>query len=184
MEEGMTDIKTEQLRAAEASLREGLARTRSKIGELTRELDRGEQELRLVGELLRLRGADACEAAGDSDASVIPLVSARSTDGSRLSQAVVEILRQAGKPLHIQELMTRVRERQLPIPGKGEPANLIAHIRSKSGIVRPNRGMYGLKEWGIEDYSDSKAKTQRAMPRRPRRTAKRTVRSRSAGRAS
>jgi hypothetical protein len=177
MEEGMTDIKTEQLRAAEASLREGLARTRSKIGELTRELDRGEQEL-------RLRGADACEAAGDSDASVIPLVSARSTDGSRLSQAVVEILRQAGKPLHIQELMTRVRERQLPIPGKGEPANLIAHIRSKSGIVRPNRGMYGLKEWGIEDYSDSKAKTQRAMPRRPRRTAKRTVRSRSAGRAS
>lgn len=180
----MTDIKTEQLRAAAASLREGIARTRSRIAELTKELDRGEQELRLISELLRLRGADAGAAAGDSDASVIPLRSALSTDGSRLSQAVVEILRQAGKPLHIQELMTRVRDRQVPIPGKGEPANLIAHIRSKGGIVRPNRGMYGLKEWGIEDYSDSKAKTRKATSRRTRQPAKRAVRSRSAGRAS
>jgi hypothetical protein len=68
--------------------------------------------------------------------------------------AVQEAIREldaAGRPLHISELMRLLEERDVPIPGAGAQANLIAHLSRSDQIVRPSRGMYALSSWGLPE---------------------------------
>lgn len=66
-------------------------------------------------------------------------------------QAVIRELAEAGRPLHISDLMRLLREGGIQIPGAGTQANLITHMRRDPRIVRPSRGVYGLSVWGLED---------------------------------
>jgi hypothetical protein len=71
--------------------------------------------------------------------------------------------------MHIQDLLARVREAGVEIPGRGTSANLIASISSNPAIVRPVRGMYGLREWGLNDRPTLKkrrAARRRTSPRK------------------
>jgi hypothetical protein len=79
-----------------------------------------------------------------------------------LLDTVIEILSDAGKPMQIQALMGAVKERDVRIPGKGAQANLIAVISRDARIVRPERGYYGLADWGLVDSrSGSRPKRRR-----------------------
>ena len=64
--------------------------------------------------------------------------------------------------MQIQTLMAAVKERDVRIPGKGSQANLIAVISRDTRIVRPQRGYYGLTDWGLVDSrSASRPKRRR-----------------------
>jgi hypothetical protein len=57
-----------------------------------------------------------------------------------------EILRDEGRPLHINDLHARFVERGFTVPGAGKPVNLIVHLRGAEEIASPMRGVYGLVE--------------------------------------
>ena len=153
-------------------LAERVRTRRDEIASLSEELRRAEKELELLLELARLGGIGRH---GDSAlAGVAPSSAVRSagraeggTDRARLVQAVVDVLRVKGSPMHIQDLVAGVRHAGVEIPGRGSSANLIAHIRTDDAIVRPVRGMYGLREWGLREKASSRQPgSKRATSRR------------------
>lgn len=105
----------------------------------------------------------------------VPTAPARTT-GSVARYVIdraVEILRDEGRPLHINDLHAQFAERGLTVPGAGKPVNLIVHLRNSEEIVSPMRGMYGL----VEQVG--------AVPRQAGRTKRRkSARSRTRGRKS
>lgn len=66
--------------------------------------------------------------------------------GDVVREQAEEILRDAGGPLHINEIHRRFLERGFAVPGAGKPVNLTAHVRHSQTIVSPARGTYGLIE--------------------------------------
>lgn len=163
----------------QSSIEEAAKVVRSREVKLNRArltLVEAERELRLLVELAELRGVELPTAAKDlrvpqsqapNGAKSAP---GRSPSRGRaaLLDSVIEILAGAGQPMQIQALMAAVGERQVPIPGQGSQANLIAVISRDPRIVRPQRGYYGLTEWGLED-----SKPANRGKRRRRRTGAR-----------
>lgn len=83
----------------------------------------------------------------------------------------VEILREEGHPMHINDLHARFVERGLTVPGAGRPVNLTVHVRTAPEIASPTRGVYGLVEQ-IGEVPPAPRQTKR------RKTARRRVRGR------
>jgi hypothetical protein len=83
-----------------------------------------------------------------------------------------EILRDEGRPLHINDLHAQFIERGFTVPGAGKPVNLIVHLRGAEEIASPMRGIYGLTE-----------QVGAVAPQAPRRRRKR-ARTRARGRKS
>lgn len=77
-----------------------------------------------------------------------------------------EILREAGSPLHINDLHARFLSHGYPVPGAGRPANLTAHLGRSDVIVSPKRGIYGLV--------DQVGRVARRKPRKKGRTKARS----------
>jgi hypothetical protein len=78
----------------------------------------------------------------------VPTAPARTT-GSIARYVIdraVEILRDEGRPLHINDLHAQFVERGFTVPGAGKPVNLIVHLRNSEEIASPMRGVYGLVE--------------------------------------
>jgi hypothetical protein len=76
-------------------------------------------------------------------------------------EAVVSILEESGRPLHISELMVALRQRDVAIPGSGQQANVIAHITRDKRVVRPMRGMYALAAWPSDVAPAGRRRRQR-----------------------
>jgi hypothetical protein len=91
--------------------------------------------------------------------------------GQEAVQAVVDELKTAGNPLHISDLMRRLKVRRVRIPGSGTQANLITHLRRDDRLVRPSRGMYALADWGLAAMAPAKQRRRR----RRRRSTNRSV---------
>ncbi|MBI3648452.1 MAG: hypothetical protein HY240_06880 [Actinobacteria bacterium] len=88
--------------------------------------------------------------------------------GDYVRDRAEEILREAGGPLHINEIHAEFGRRSYHIPGAGRPVNLIVHLRKASGIVSPARGMYGLEEHvGAIPAQRKSTKRRKRAPRRP-----------------
>jgi hypothetical protein len=78
--------------------------------------------------------------------SVVP---ATRSDGSIRQYVIdkaVEVLRDEGKPLHINDLHAAFLRRGYSVPGAGKPVNLIVHLRRADEIFSPKRGIYGVNE--------------------------------------
>lgn len=78
----------------------------------------------------------------------------RRTTGDSLTSAVRSVLKgteqspgQPGQAMHYRDLVARLEELGIYIPGRDKGLNLVAHIHKDPSFVRPKRGMYGLKEW-------------------------------------
>jgi hypothetical protein len=132
-----------------------LAAKRRKIIHLKAELDREEHEAGLLEELMRLRSQNSNEDQ-ESAAQLFSFSIAGGADVSPSRHAVVDevaqILGDEGHPLHINDIMKVLTDLAVPLPGKGDQANVIAHMRRDPRFVRPSRGVYALKEWGLEDH--------------------------------
>jgi hypothetical protein len=122
--------------------------------------DRSRREVQLLAQLITVRsGEDASpDKGGDPPA--------RLRSAARPHPAVQETiiqLERAAKPLHISELMRLLEEAGVEVPGAGTQANLIAHLRRHPQVVRPSRGMYALKGWGLEDAPPVKRAARRRV---------------------
>ena len=180
-----SELNNDMLGQRALDLQQSVARLREELLRVQQQVDKEEQELRLILELLKLRGQDAVVGLDShAEAPVPPSLSLQhpsqdsAISGAGLTAEVIATLREAGKPLHIKELVEAIRSRHVRIPGRGEPANLIAHIRRSEEIVRPSRGVYGLREWGLKDKvaATSRTSRKRSTSSRQRRSTKRPAR--------
>ena len=126
-----------------------LAALDKRVDEVVAERDRARREVQLLTQLLEVRdGTDRALAAPDPAGPSERLRGGRAPHPS--VERTVRALERAGKPLHISELMGILQAEGVPVPGAGAQANLIAHLTRHPDIVRPSRGMYGLRSWGID----------------------------------
>ena len=109
------------------------------------------REAELLKTLLGLRRGEPGEAATASQASspAPPPIDVSPSDA--IGDVVVRILEGQTRPIHISELMKTLTEMGVEIPGKGNAANVISHLVRDPRVVRPSRGMYALRAWGLED---------------------------------
>lgn len=165
----------------EATLELAISRARESLRSLEKQrsdLDRDtrilEAELKLLEQLLGLRRGNTAPSISDAGDD------APKSSGSRPSVAnspeathsavetVVSELAVVGRPVHISDLMRLLKEKRVRLPGAGAQANLIALLRRDERIMRPSRGMYALRDWGLTDMD--------VVPRARRRKIRRRVR--------
>lgn len=165
-------LKLEELQeAADAAAQKAqIAEARSEQWAQIAMKARREEEAYL--QILRLRRDD--DSASDDQAS-LSLVSHDADDVHPVIAASIALLRQERRPMHIGELMNRLQAKSVRIPGSGEQANLISYLRRDDRIVRPSRGVYGLRELGLEDMAPAKRRTPKKRPR-ARKRSKNTTR--------
>ena len=146
----------------------------ARLEQLNQALVAGRREEALLEDLLSLRrGEGGPQRARSSPAAETPKVEVIAEVSHPVVTASIDALNRAGRPLHIQELMTTLKEKEVQIPGSGDQANLISYLRRDSRIVRPARGLYGLRAWGLVDIEASKkSKPKKRTVRRTSRTKK------------
>lgn len=70
-----------------------------------------------------------------------------------------ELLTVAGKPVHIREIREGLIQKGVPLPGRGDEANIILRLRrSTDRFVRTGRGMYALASWGLPEVKPTRKK--------------------------
>ncbi len=116
-------------------------------------LDRIDERLSLAKQLVELeRGTDPSDST-EANAAVrrSPLAepeSNRQTDGSNLEDEVELILADANSPLHISRIRELLIERGVPIPGRGDDANIIIRLtKDNERFNSTARGTYALTAW-------------------------------------
>lgn len=161
----------EALRAA----RERAANAERDRANLERTISAAREEERLLQRLLSLRKGEQPAAEDDPPAEapvkLAPAAVPTKTTATKAEsahpavQAVVDELSAGKAPLHISDLMRRLAEKNVQIPGSGTQANLISHLRRDKRLVRPSRGMYALAEWGLEAMPAGKRRRRRRKHR-------------------
>ena len=159
-----TPITDDALRAAVAAAQQRVDDQHERLRQAEEKLRTAERELMLLTELGRLRGVTEMSGgkgnvAADGEALLqSELNVTRSSMSQRgaptrrdaLVQTVIDLLREHGEPMPVRNLMSELISRGAPIPGRGEQANLISVITRVPDIVRPHRGVYGLREWNLD----------------------------------
>lgn len=126
-----------------------------------------EERLNLVTRLIDMETRTQGDNPAKSDDTELAIPASPSSvahDGSSdLVTAVEKILRNAGEPLHISAIREALIKNGVPIPGRGDEANIIVRLRRLNGrFTRTARGTYGLAEWGMPEL---KAKRRRSGAR-------------------
>lgn len=154
-DDGTESMPEATILAALEATRSRISRAQAQRAELERAIASAQEEEQLLEKLLALRRGEGETLAVVQQAegfSQTPENPARGLNHP-VVLAVLEELEQAGRPLHISELMRLLHNRKVPIPGLGAQANVISYLRRDKRLVRPSRGMYGLAVWGLEDMS-------------------------------
>jgi hypothetical protein len=124
------------------------------LNPLQQRLQAVRERLDLIQRLIRLENPCSSEASAQGNTSgqvAPPSVAVRSQPGTDVEDHLETILRESGNPMHIRDLRQALIERGIPLPGKGDEANIILRLgRAKDRFVRTGRGQYGLSKWGIE----------------------------------
>lgn len=106
------------------------------LGEFQKKARAAEQRVRLFDDLLALEGVSP-------DANV--QVPGQSPIGDALIDAVERIIIDSGEPQRVGAIHAALLRQGIPMPGRGNEANLIAKIQRSGGrIVRVARGLYGV----------------------------------------
>ncbi len=93
---------------------------------------------------------------------------------TRVQSATEQILRDRGQPMRIQHIHAEFVRRGIPLPGRGTPTNIAAHLVDLDRFRRFGRGIYGLAAWdkptrapdALEE-ADSQYQHQHADPKAP-----------------
>ncbi|HET9199053.1 MAG TPA: HTH domain-containing protein [Solirubrobacterales bacterium] len=139
-------ISRTDLQAALDASEARVAALEGEIAAKVAEMEEAKEESDLLGQLLRVRAGEDRAAEAGADA---PETEPRSAPTHPVVREAIKELEEAGRPLHISELMDRLQGRGVRIPGRGKPANVIAHVSRDPHIVRTSRGIYGLAEWSL-----------------------------------
>ncbi|MFQ6006200.1 MAG: hypothetical protein ACE5OQ_11930 [Woeseia sp.] len=131
-------------------------------------LSAARERLDLVHRLLRLAARE--EGTPDSDPSRSVAVEDATKPGTikahfysvevaNLEDCIERVLDEAGKPIHIREIRQSLIDRGIPLPGRGDEANIIVRLsRAPDRFVRTGRGTYGLSSWGLEEVTPTRKK--------------------------
>ena|SRR3989442_1009721 len=151
MDELKGGLSDDLLDRAIGSIREQAEDTETRIAELQARLSAFREEERLLERLREIREGSKSHGL---TRHVMPFVVVP-VKHPAVEQSV-NLVRDAGRPLHISELMRLLEEEGVNLPGSGMQANLIAHLSRDRRISRPSRGMYALSEWGIAERPAAK----------------------------
>jgi hypothetical protein len=81
---------------------------------------------------------------------------------ARLEDQVARVLQGAGAPLHISKIRQALIDAGVPLPGRGDEANIIVRLaRDTERFVRTGRGTYGLKEMGAVEVRPTRMRRVR-----------------------
>lgn len=135
---------------------EQVERLQQKIAELQTELSAAEERGELARRLLALMPPGGAEptpqAAGDFPGKKNVRKVQKAGVGNSLEDVVEVLLRERGEPMHISDIRAALLERGVNLPGRGDEANVIVRLRrDPEKFVRPARGKYALREWGLQD---------------------------------
>lgn len=149
-----------------------VAGVRRQIEELELALATEEERLALVERLLELSGdavenpsemSDASDRLTWSSIARMPQASGSELRDDEIERAVEEVLREEEAPLHIANIRTKLIERGVDIPGRGDEANVIVRLRrDPKRFTRVARGTYALPEWGLPSIDRPKKRTTKA----------------------
>jgi hypothetical protein len=81
------------------------------------------------------------------------------TFASGIEDRIEEILRSAGSPMHIRDIRNTLIQKGVPLPGKGDEANIILRLRRDTArFIRTERGIYALVDWNLPAYAPAPRK--------------------------
>jgi hypothetical protein len=84
------------------------------------------------------------------------------TAHTELEEAVASILGEAGAPLHVSDIRTRLISAGVRIPGKGDDANIIVRLRkAPDQFTRTARGTYALASWGLPSLDQNASRRRK-----------------------
>ena len=156
--------KIDQLQAWVADAKAEIAKINGELGPLHARLAAANERLDLTRRLLRLAET---EQTGQRAAAHEPPREGRNRESSSQSHDgtvkepsnaldleghVEQILKRSGEAAHIKDLRQALIDDAVPLPGRGDEANIIVRLRrATSRFVRVGRGMYALAEWGLPE---------------------------------
>lgn len=149
------------------AVRRDLAALQDRLSPLLEDQRRLEARQALLKDLLSSFEQPGARSFDDASRSWAVSVQPAGSIGAYVRDRAEEILREAGGPLHINEIHAEFGRRALHIPGAGKPVNLIVHLRKASGIVSPARGMYALEEHVGAMPVQRRSRKRRKRARRP-----------------
>jgi hypothetical protein len=135
-----TEKEIEDTAATIAPLEHRLLAAREKLDllhRLTRLAETTEQHL--------VSGVSSLQQSEPGDASNASRVGRPDLEGN-----LEQILKEAGSPMHISDIRKALVDRAVPLPGRGDEANIIVRLRrAPERFVRTGRGMYALTALGL-----------------------------------
>ena len=146
-----TDMDIDRLKEWGSSIEAELQAIRKEIQSLNTVLQRKSQQAELIRRLIE--SADASTPLPNPTASVstLEVSSSLTVTPSMVKDSVYEILRDAKRPMNINEIHAEFLRRGFPIPGKGTPFNILVHIGRelklgrRARFCRVGRGTYSLR---------------------------------------
>lgn len=164
LEVGMDSVLNEsELSEALTAVRDRLQIIEARLEQLEQAAVKARKEEHLLEGLLALRRGD--DPSSEPRAS-LQLPTKNGAVHADVVEETIALLREEHRPMHISELMASLQEKKVRIPGSGQQANLISYLRRDERIVRPSRGVYGLREWGLKDAIKPKRTRKRGTKRR------------------
>lgn len=138
----------EALRTKIKSLQEEISAERQKVRNLLENIQEKEEQAEHIIKLLELEGVTF----SDGELKLAPV---------SVADMGYEVLKRqpTQEPIHYKKIAELIAAEGKLIPGKDPAANLVSHLGRDDRFVRTGRGMYGLREWGLEPAKTKK--TQR-----------------------
>jgi hypothetical protein len=155
-------LPMEEIEAALEAVKNQVENAEKQIAVLEETLLRARKEQHLLEGLIALRRREEpADGYSESDTGSNTFSLASETVFSEqahddVADAAVLVLRDHGEPMRIGELMTVLKDQNVRLPGQGTQANLISRISRDERIIRTSRGVYALREWGLEEIPRSK----------------------------
>jgi exonuclease VII small subunit len=136
-----------------SGIEDSISDLESQMLPLKHQLDEFKRELDLVNQLIQLKLRPADTDVETTASHQPPFTTSQNGANQRsLEEHVQRILDTNGTPMHVSKILQSLKEDRIPIPGRGEEANVILRMRrDPDRFVRTNRGTYGLRIWGVKE---------------------------------
>jgi hypothetical protein len=132
----------------------------SAIVPLQAQLEAARERLDLIRRLARLANGNSHEETVEVRGPGVALA-------NEVEDHLEQLLQSSGIPMHISEIRQKLIERGVPLPGRGDEANIILRLRRDPvRFLRTGRGMYGLASWNLPEVPPTA--TRRKLRRRRR----------------
>ena len=152
-----TDFETKELlQAWGKDIEQEIAEITASIVPLQQRLDTAREKLDLVNRLIHLSTPAQISTSGKAEPMPSP---PKVTSLPGIEDRIEEILRSTGKPMHIRDIRASLIQMGVPLPGRGDEANIILRLRRDTDrFVRTGRGTYALAAWKLPACSPAPRK--------------------------